>query len=68
MDLASIASWTLVAPQPNTSTGFGGAAFQDPITHAIIFAFRGTEVNQGILAAVTDFASDAQAAMNGTLG
>lgn len=41
--LNSMLDWTLVAYQPNTASSFSGAAFQDPISGEIVFAFRGTE-------------------------
>ena len=41
----SLRSWTLISYQPNTSSGFAAAAFQNPATGEIVFTFRGTEVS-----------------------
>ena len=40
--LASLGGWQLISFQPNTTTGFSGAAFRSS-TGEIVFAFRGTE-------------------------
>ena len=43
--MQSLSSWTLISYQPNTSSGFAAAAFQNPATGEIVFTFRGTEVS-----------------------
>ena len=49
--LSTILSWKLIAFQPNTASGFSGAAFQAPDgpngePGEIVFAFRGTEKDE----------------------
>ena len=39
-------NWVLINFQPNTTSGFAAAAFQNPDTKEIVFAFRGTEPNK----------------------
>ena len=45
--LSSLSSWTLIAVQPNTPSGFAAAAFQNLETGEIVFIFRGTEPSEG---------------------
>ncbi len=52
---SSLRSWTLIDFQPNTASGFSGAAFKSP-TGEIVFAFRGTEPEG--LTAIKDFSTD----------
>ena len=39
-------SWKLINFQPNTTSDFAAAAFQNHDTKEIVFAFRGTEPNK----------------------
>lgn len=58
-------SWKLINFQPNTTSGFAAAAFQNPDTKEIVFAFRGTEPNRGIYTFLQDAITDAQLAVSG---
>lgn len=62
-------SWKLINFQPNTSSGFAGAAFQSP-TGEIVFTFRGTENGFSsateILQTLDDFTTDLQLAIGGS--
>lgn len=66
--LAGMLDWTLVNYQPNTTSGFVGAAFQSP-SEELVFAFRGTEPNLlgNPLQALQDFDQDLQIATNTNL-
>lgn len=66
--LAGMLDWTLVNYQPNTTSGFAGAAFQSP-SEELVFAFRGTEPNllTNPLQALQDFDQDLQIATNTNL-
>lgn len=67
--LADLGSWKLINFQPNTTSGFAAAAFQNPDTKEIVFAFRGTEPNKSIYTFLQDAITDAQLAVSGnTLG
>ena len=39
-------NWVLINFQPNTTSGFAAAVFQNPDTKEIVFTFRGTEPNK----------------------
>lgn len=58
-------NWVLINFQPNTTSGFAAAAFQNPDTKEIVFAFRGTEPNRGIYTFLQDAITDAQLAVSG---
>ncbi len=66
--LSGMLDWTLVNFQPNTTSGFAGAAFQDP-SDELVFAFRGTEPTlfTDPLRALQDFNQDLQIAMDTNL-
>lgn len=61
----AIQSWKLINFQPNTTSGFAAAAFQNPDTKEIVFAFRGTEPNKDIYTFLQDAITDAQLAVSG---
>ena len=61
----AIQSWKLINFQPNTTSGFAAAAFQNPDTKEIVFAFRGTEPNKSIYTFLQDAITDAQLAVSG---
>ena len=72
--LSSIGGYTLVNFQPNTASGFAGAAFQAPPgpngePGEIVFAFRGTEPNLSadFTGAIEDFKADLEIATNTNL-
>lgn len=51
----ALCNWTLINFQPNTANGFAGAAFQNPETKEIVFAFRGSEfTGNGIMNSIKD--------------
>ena len=51
----ALRNWTLINFQPNTANGFAGAAFQNPETKEIVFAFRGSEfTGNGIMNSIKD--------------
>lgn len=58
-------NWVLINFQPNTTSGFAAAAFQNPDTKEIVFAFRGTEPNKDIYTFLQDAITDAQLAVSG---
>lgn len=58
-------NWVLINFQPNTTSGFAAAAFQNPDTKEIVFAFRGTEPNKSIYTFLQDAITDAQLAVSG---
>lgn len=61
--LSGMLDWTLANFQPNTSTGFAGAAFQDS-SDELVFAFRGTEFfTNGFINGINDIAQDIEIAM-----
>lgn len=61
----AIQSWKLISFQPNTTSGFAAAAFQNPDTKEIVFAFRGTEPDKSIYTFLQDAITDAQLAVSG---
>lgn len=64
--LSSLNSWELISFQPNTLSGFAGAAFKSP-SGEIVFAFRGTEIDGDLLTILQDFSQDLQIATDTTL-
>lgn len=66
--LSGMLNWTLTNYQPNTNSGFAGAAFQST-SGELVFAFRGTEPNllTNPLQALQDFDQDLQIATNTNL-
>ena len=62
---STLYNWKLIDFQPNSMSGFAGAAFQNPSTGEIVFAFRGTEPDQGLATFLADFVADAQIAVGG---
>ena len=67
--LSTLAGWELFSFQPNTSSGFAGAAFRDPLSGQIVFTFRGTENEfsnaADLVTTLGDYWSDAQIAVGG---
>lgn len=66
--LSGMLGWTLINFQPNTVSGFAGAAFKNT-ANELVFAFRGTEphLSTNPVAALQDFAQDLQIAMDTNL-
>jgi hypothetical protein len=61
--LSSIGGWRLIGFQPNAANGFAGMAFEDPDTGEQVFAFRGTEREDGFNVFVDDAATDLNVAI-----
>ena len=57
--LESLASYSIVCFKQDDVSGFAATAFKSP-SGEIIFAFRGTELDRGILATLSDLVTDAQ--------
>ena len=69
-NLESVYSYVLISFEPNTASGLSAAAFQNPATGEIVYAFRGTENNfssfKEAAKAIDDFLTDAQIAVGGS--
>ena len=57
--LEGLASYTIVCFEQDDVSGFAATAFKSP-SGEIILAFRGTELDRGILATLSDLVTDAQ--------
>jgi len=57
--LEGLASYSIVCFEQDDASGFAATAFKSP-SGEIILAFRGTELDRGILATLSDLVTDAQ--------